>query len=109
MVYQLMELEQLSRAEKAGLQSAEGCEPSYQLATDKHKPANTQLAFINLSEPTFELLRLYIKYVRPTPALESAKRFLFINITGHQIFNPINGLGLGFWALSTFIYYVRIG
>ena len=104
-----MELEQLSRAEKAGLQSAEGCEPSYQLATDKHKPANTQLALINLSEPIFELLRLYIKYVRPTPALESAKRFLFINITGHHILNPINGLGLGFWALSTFIYYVRIG
>jgi len=65
-----MELEQFSRAKRTGLQSAEGCEPSYQLATDKHKTGNTQLAFINLSEPMFELLRLYVKYVSPTTSIE---------------------------------------
>ena len=54
MIYKFIEFEQFSKAKKAGLQSAEGCEPSYQLATDKHKPVHTQLAFINLSEPMFE-------------------------------------------------------
>ena len=103
MEYQLMELEQFARAKKAGLQSTEGCEPSYQLATDMHETANTQLAFKKLSEPMFELLRLYIKYVRSTQALESAKRFLFINNNDHHIFNPSSGLGLWFWDLNTFI------
>ena len=56
----------------------------------------------------FELVRLYIKYVRPTPVLESAKRFQFNNDNGHQLLNQSNELGLGFWALSTFIYCVRI-
>ena len=72
MEYQLMELEQFARAKKAGLQSTEGCEPSYQLATDKHKTANTQLAF-----------KILFK-----------KRFLFINNNDHHIFNPSSGLGL---------------
>ena len=93
MVYQLMELEQISRAEKAGLHYAEKCEPMYQLATDKHKSAiNTQLAFVNLEEHMLEVLRLYIKHVRPNPSKESVKRFLFINNNGHQIFKPSTDL-----------------
>ena len=56
----------------------------------------------------FELVRLYIKYVRQIPVLESAKRFQFNNDNGHQLLNQSNELGLGFWALSPFIYYVRM-
>ena len=66
MEYQLMELEQFARAKKAGLQSTEGCEPSDQLATDKHKTAN----------------KLFKKH------------FLFINNNDHHKFNPSSGLGL---------------
>ena len=61
------------------------------LCSVDHKTGSNDIAQIVLTEYQFELLRKYVKYVRPVPQSDH-KMYLFVSTSGKRIHNPSNDL-----------------